>query len=138
MELCQWRSAIEIIFPLLMVSLKEKNIFDVSYKQKNTRKTTTENIIETVNNFSHILFCRHYVDFGSKICLYLIKTKFSREKEKNRFESCVLKINFLSLPPKYGLSRTPFGKYSAMSHERLRCWTTKLAALTFPAGNLQL
>lgn len=51
----------------------------------------------TVNNFSYILFCRYYVDFNSDICLYLIKPKFIRKKDKKQFESCVLKIDFLSL-----------------------------------------
>lgn len=47
---------------------------------KNPRKTTTENIIKTVNNFSHILFCRYYVDFGSKNLFVLHKNKIQQRK----------------------------------------------------------
>lgn len=107
MELCLWRSTIKIIFSLLLVSLKGK---EKTYKQPKTNNSRRHYLIKTANNFSLILFCRYYVDFGSKICLYLIKTKFSSEKGKNQFESCVLKVDFLCLPPKYGLSRTPAWK----------------------------
>jgi len=64
--------------------------------------------------------------FGSKFYLCLTKSKFSREKDKNEFDSCALGVDFLSLPLKYRISRAPVWKNT----EDMSClW--RMAAFTF-------
>jgi len=56
----------------------------------------------------------------------LTKSKFSREKDKNEFDSCALGVDFLSLPLKYRISRAPVWKNT----EDMSClW--RMAAFTF-------
>lgn len=105
-----------------LVSFFKKKV--KAYKQRKINREQ-QNIFKTKEYPLYSLLQILYILAVNFICAWQ-KSKFSREKDKSQFDSCVLELDFLSLCLQYRISRAPAWKNT----EDMSC-PQRMAAFTF-------